>query len=335
MYRPYPAAGEGPDLVCEDLMIPSDTAGIALHVRNKRPAALTAFAAERTVVMMHGATFSSGSLFDVALGGFSFMDWLAARGYDVYGLDVRGYGGSTRPPEMDGPADASPPLVRTATAVRDLASAVDFIRARRGIAAVNLVAMSWGGSVAGVYTTANADKIVKLALVAPLWLLDGAVPIDSGGALGGWRTLAVADFQERWLAAAPPAARAGLIPDGGFERWAAAALASDPRGSCQTPPVLRAVNGPILDIREHWAAGKPLYDPGDIRVPVLLTHAEWDRDVPIASAQQLFLSLTGAPYRRWVEVGEGTHMVVLEKNRVQVFDAIHQFLAEAHPGTWN
>lgn len=329
MDQPHQAGGEGLPLVAEDLMIPSDTRGIALHLRNKRPASMTAFAAERTVLMMHGATFSSGSLFDVALGGFSFMDYLAAHGCDVYGLDVRGYGGSTRPPEMEAPADASPPLVRTATAVRDLASAVDFIRERRGIARLNIVAMSWGGSVAGVYTTGNGNKVVKLALVAPLWLLDGAVPIDSGGALGAYRNLVVADFKERWLSAAPDTARAGLIPEGGFECWAEAALASDPRGSLQTPPVMRAANGPILDIREHWAAGKPLYDPGQIRVPVLLTHAEWDRDVPIASAQHFFLSLTGATYRRWVEVGEGTHMVLLEKNRVQVFDAIRQFLAES------
>src|SRR4051794_24810778 len=158
------ACGRKPDLVTRDVLIPSDTAGISLHLRNKRPAALKVFTAERTILLMHGATYPSGSLFDVPLDGLSFMDHLAAQGYDVFALDVRGYGGSTRPPEMDAPASNSEPLVRTDVAVRDLASAVDYILNHRGITRLNLVAMSWGGSVAGAYTVRNNDKVRKLAL---------------------------------------------------------------------------------------------------------------------------------------------------------------------------
>ena len=322
------AQGYKPDLVVEDFMIPSDTVGISLHLRNKRARAQKSFPAERTVLLVHGATYSSASLFDVPLGGRSFMDHLAAQGYDVFALDVRGYGGSTRPPEMDAPAQDSAPLVRTDVAVRDLASAVEHILARRGIPRLNLVAMSWGGSVAGAYTADNNEKVQKLALIAPLWLLNAPAPIDSGGALGAYRKVPVLDFRERWLAAAPEAARVNLIPEGWFERWAEASLATDPQGNAGRPRVMRAVNGPIQDIRDYWGAGKAFYDAHGIRVPVLLVHAEWDRDVTTASTQDFFRSLTGAPYRRWVEIGEGTHMVLLEKNRMQAFDAISQFLAE-------
>lgn len=184
--------------------------------------------------------------------------------------------------------------------------------------------------MAGAYTAANNDKIVKLALVAPLWLLKDPAPIDAGGRLAGYRNVAVLDFRERWLSAAPEAARRSLIPADGFELWAKISLATDPKLSVGTAPLMRAVNGPILDIREYWAAGNALYDPSEIRVPLLLVHAEWDRDVPLSSAQDFFLSLKHSPYRRWVEIGEGTHMVLLEKNRLQAFAAINQFLSEQY-----
>jgi pimeloyl-ACP methyl ester carboxylesterase len=62
--------------------------------------------------------------------------------------------------------------------------------------------------------------------------------------------------------------------------------------------------------------------------PVLIVHADGDRDCPIDMAQAVFGKLLSAPYRRWVEIGEGTHSVFLEKNRWQVFCAVDGFLAE-------
>ena len=49
------------------------------------------------------------------------MEYIAARGYDVYLLDLRGYGKSTRPKEMGEEAAKNPPLVRGDTAVKESA----------------------------------------------------------------------------------------------------------------------------------------------------------------------------------------------------------------------
>ncbi len=224
----HPASQPAPVIRTDDFLLPSDTAGIALHVRRKRPADVEDFPAEQTVLLMHGATFPSASLFDVPLAGRSFMDDLAARGFDVYALDVRGYGGSTRPAEMEDPPEAAEPLVRTETAVRDLAGAVEHIRRRRCLDKLNLVAMSWGGSVAGAYTARHHDRVAKLALIAPQWLAHGFVRIDPGGALGAYRRIAVRETKGSWLAAAPAGPRDGRHPPGGVVLRAAPPQAAAP-----------------------------------------------------------------------------------------------------------
>src|SRR4051794_33310817 len=85
------AQAETISITIEEFLVPSDP-GIQVYVRNKRPADMTAFRPERTVVFVHGATNPASTGFDLALGGLSWMDYIAARGYDVYLLDLRGYG---------------------------------------------------------------------------------------------------------------------------------------------------------------------------------------------------------------------------------------------------
>ena len=98
------------ELVSEEMMVKSPDAGIELYVRNKRPAAMTAFRPERTLLYVHGATYPASTAFDLKLDGLSWMEYIAARGYDVYLLDLRGYGKSTRPKEMAEDAKSNPAI---------------------------------------------------------------------------------------------------------------------------------------------------------------------------------------------------------------------------------
>jgi dipeptidyl aminopeptidase/acylaminoacyl peptidase len=62
----------------------------------------------------------------------------------------------------------------------------------------------------------------------------------------------------------------------------------------------------------------------------LLLHGEWDVDVPLDRALAYFQELRSAPYRLWVEIGEATHMALLEKNRMRAFRAISDFFQEVY-----
>jgi pimeloyl-ACP methyl ester carboxylesterase len=325
-----PALSAAPKLVMEEFRIPAvDAPGIQLYVRNKRPEGLTRFTAERTLLYVHGSTYPAETAFDLHVGGISWMEYIAQHGYDVYLVDLRGYGLSTRPPEMSQPPEANAPIVRTETAVKDVGAAVDFILKRRGLSKLNLLGWSWGTTIMGCYTSCNNAKVNKLVLFAPQWLrTTGPSPTDTGGALGAYRSVSRASAKGRWLAGVPMHKQAGLIPAGWYEAWEEATFATDPEGAKQSPPVLRAPNGTVQDTREFWSAGKPVYNPGDIRVPTFLAHADWDADLPSYMLHTYFAQLTNAPYRRYVEIGEGTHTLLLEKNRMQLFEAVQAFLDE-------
>ena len=165
----------------------------------------------------------------------------------------------------------------------------------------------------------------KLVLYAPQWLRTSPSLISGEGA---YRTVSVDSARERWLKGVPEEKKATLIPPGWFEQWAEATFATDPVGSRRTPKVLRAPNGTIYDNKDFWSQGKPLYDPARITVPTLIVHAEWDQDLPTPMARAVFEKLTAAPFKRFVEIGEGTHTIVMEKNRLQLFREVQTFLEE-------
>jgi pimeloyl-ACP methyl ester carboxylesterase len=323
------ASAQTPTLVTEEMKVPSDP-GIEIYVRNKRPANLTTFRPERTLVFVHGATYPAHAAFDLKLDGLSWMEYIAARGYDVYLLDLRGYGKSTRPQEMSQDPKANPPLTRGEQAIRDISAVVDFVRARRNVERVNLLGWSWGTALMATYTTQNPTKVERLALYAPSFIRQTPSLVQSGpGPLGAYRTVTREQAQQRWLTGVPEDKKAALIPAGWFERWADETWASDPEGAKQSPPVIRAPNGVQQDSAEYWSAGKAYYDPAKITVPTLLVVAEWDRDTPPYMAQTLFPLLTNAPGKRYVALAEGTHTIVMEKNRLKLFEAVQSFLDEA------
>jgi pimeloyl-ACP methyl ester carboxylesterase len=317
-------------LVSEDIMVKSPDAGIEIFVRNKRPANMTSFRPERTLVYVHGATYPASTAFDLQLGGVSWMEYIAARGYDVYLLDLRGYGKSTRPAEMSQDPKANPPLVRGETAVKDIGTVVDFVLARRNIPRVNLLGWSWGTVTMATYATQNASKVERLALYAPVWIRQTASLVQTGpGPTPAYRTVARDQAMGRWLTGVPEDKKATLIPAGWFDAWADATFATDQDGAKMNPPVLRAPNGVVQDGLDYWAAGKAYYDPAKLTMPTMLVLGEWDRDTPPYMAQTLFPLLVNSPGKRFVMLAEGTHTIIMEKNRMQLFQAVQGFLDEA------
>jgi len=319
-----------PTFLTEEFMVPVGD-GIELFLRNKRPAAPDRFAPARTLLFVHGATYPAHTAFDLPLAGVSWMDYIAGRGFDVWSLDLRGYGRSTRPPEMAQPPEANPPLVNGEVAMADIAAAARFIRERRGLPRLVHMGWSWGTSIMARFAVDNPGLVERLVLFAPLWFAEGQnfVTQTIPNPLPAYRLVTQATARERWVGAAPERARAALIPPGWFEHWAGVTWATDPEGLRRNPPALRAPNGVLADMREFWQAGRAFFDPARLQAPTLLVVGEWDRDAPPAMAQTLFPLLTASPGKRLVVLGEGTHTMLMERNRGALFQAVQVFLEEA------
>src|ERR1700688_1168382 len=92
--------------------VPSIAGQIAqIYVRERlRPATVlrAASLADRVVLFVHGAGTPAEVSFDVPYQDYSWMAYLARPGFDVFAMDVSGYGRSTRPAAMNDPCNLAP-----------------------------------------------------------------------------------------------------------------------------------------------------------------------------------------------------------------------------------
>jgi pimeloyl-ACP methyl ester carboxylesterase len=311
-----------------DHRIASGRDGLKVFLRNKCPDG-----GGRTLLLVHGATYPSTAVADYPVEGVSAMDWLAANGFDVWCIDLLGYGKADRPPEMDDPAEANPPLVDTNEAVADVRRAIEFICEERNITELGLLGYSWGTAICGQVATEVPGRVDRLALVGALWLKAGSVQIQTDGAIGAYRTVTPQDTTDRWTVYFDDAKKAAVCPESRREQWGRAAVATDPGSVDHDPPRLRSPAGVVKDVVDYWLQGKPTYDPGKIKAPTLVIVGEWDQETTTEQGWEVFSRLTSAAEKRYVVVGQSSHTIWLEDNRHQLYGSLAEFLGGNRPNT--
>jgi alpha-beta hydrolase superfamily lysophospholipase len=303
------------------------------------------------MLLLHGATFGA-RLFDLPRAGYSLMTALASKGRSVYALDIRGFGTSLGGAAMEEPPSRNPPFAGVDEAIEDIAAAVDVIVRRQlppypppqagegqGGGALDLVGFSWGAVAAARYAGDNPEKIVRLALYAPLyaqinatWLAHVAGSQDDGHlakTLGAYRLVTRDGVIRRWdadLATANPSVyREDGIPELVFETLAAL----DPRSSSRLPPAFRCPNGPLADIA-RIGEGQPLYDPAKLTMPTLLVRGDDDTTSTHSAAIRL-LDEIASPQKRYCVVAPGSHFLCIERNRAKLYEHLNDFFAPIRP----
>jgi branched-chain amino acid transport system substrate-binding protein len=305
----------------ETFRIKMPSSGLSIFLRHSPPAPATRRRGAAPVLFVHGASFPSALAAAFRFDGVSWMDDLAARGFDVWALDFLGYGESDRYSEMHDPATAHAPLGRAPEAARQIAAAVEFIARRRGAPRVSLIAHSWGTIPAGLFAGAHPERVERLVQFGPVTQRSGT---PDTVAVPAYSFVTENDQRARFNGYLPKGETPVLDPRQ-FARWGPAYMATDPASGTRTPASVEIPNGWAPDLSDSWSGHLP-YDPGKITAPVLIVRGEWDTVTPDADARWLYDALVHAGLKRDVKISRGTHVMHLEESRRQLYAEVAAFL---------
>jgi len=303
--------------------------------------ALRGGAALGVVLMVHGSGTPSEVGFDVPYADYSWAAYLAKAGFDVFVMDLEGYGRSTRPPAMADacnvpqalqpqfipsvlkalcPPTFQGPITHIASDWTDIGAVVDHLRALRRVDKVNLVGWSQGGARVGGYAAQNPSKVNRIVGLAPNYLRERAntppaFPPSPDGALG---TQSRIEFKANWD-------RQVGCPDqyeeAAFDSVWSEMQASDPVGATWGTGVRRA---PIVPL---WGHGKAMVTT--MNTPILMIYGEHDKQVPPQRVRDLYADY-GGKEKVIIELACASHMAHWERRHLLVFQASLEWLRDGN-----
>ncbi|PWU07608.1 MAG: hypothetical protein C5B51_09740 [Terriglobia bacterium] len=294
-------------------------------------------APDRVALFIHGAGTPAEVSFDVPYSDYSWMAFLAHAGFDVFSMDMTGYGRSARPAAMSDPCNLSreqqtafvpvllaapcePSYPRQMTTLasdwNDIDGVVDRIRTLRRADKLSLLSWSLGGPRAGGYAGQHADKVAKLVLLAPAYnrAARAEAPAEVPAKGAAMNTQSREEFITNWdrQVGCPDQYEAGARDSVWSEM-----LASDPVGATWGTGVRRA---PQVT---SW--GWTTSVVARTQIPTLMVAGAHDKQVNPDRVRELYNDL-GAPKKVFVDLACSSHNAMWEKNHVTLFRASLEWL---------
>ncbi len=296
-----------------------------------------ATAPDRVVLFIHGAGTPAEVAFDVPHEDYSWMQFLAEAGFDVFAMDVTGIGRSTRPGPMNDPCNLSqdqqkalvpalipapcaPTFGKTLTTIAndwdDINAVVDYVRALRRVEKISTIAWSLGGPRSGGYASQHPEKILRQVMLAPAYNPTGpdGPPTAPGPNAVPFNTQSLADFNTLWGR-----------QTGCSDQWTAAThdvvwremLASDPVGATWGTGVRRAPSTP------SWGFNQAVVSK--MQTPTLMIAGVHDVQVQPARVRQFYVD-HGAKEKVFIDLACSSHNAMWEKNHLLMFRASLEWL---------
>ena len=130
--------------------------GISLHLDR---VSAEGSASQRNILLIHGVTYSSHE-FDIDYKDYSLVRKLAREGYDVWRLDIAGFG------QSESVEDGFMP--DSDYAAEDINAAVEKITEETGQDRIDVLGWSWGTVTVSRFAAAHPEHVNKIVLYAPI-----------------------------------------------------------------------------------------------------------------------------------------------------------------------
>jgi pimeloyl-ACP methyl ester carboxylesterase len=296
-------------------------------------------AQDRVALFIHGAGTPAEVAFDVPYQDYSWMAYLAHAGFDVFSVDMTGYGRSARPAAMNDPCNLTraqqaayvPALIPTlcdpsyphqmttlASDWQDIDAVVNHVRALRHVDKLNLLAWSLGGPRSAGYAAQHADKVLKLILLAPAYNRGAAAEppaqVPANGA--AMNTQSRDEFIANWdRQVGCPAQYEPAALDSVWSEM----LLSDPVGSTWGTGVRRAPQVTTWG----WTTAVV----SKTQIPTLMISGAHDKQVNPDRVRELYADL-GSPKKVFIDLACSSHNAMWEKNHLLLFKASLEWLVQ-------
>ncbi len=312
-----------------------------LYVREVAPASSRIPAANRVVLFVHGSGTPAEVTFDVRYKDYSWMQYLANAGFDVFSLSLTGYGGSTRPAAMTDvcnfskatqaqfvpavipqPCEATykTPISTMESDWNEIDATVDYLRRLRGVDKVSIVGWSQGGPRAGGYTARNPGKVERLFILAPSYMPDwpATVPATLPADYAAMGAQSRKNFDDNWKRQVGCPDQ--IEPDAADAVWREM-IASDPVGAKWGEGVRRAPNVPNSGFNKAIVS--------QMRTPFAMVSGAHDKQIIPERVRGLYRDL-GSKDKVFIDLACTSHNAMWERNRGLLYKASLEWLRDGN-----
>lgn len=246
------------------------------------------------ILFVHGVTFSSHE-FDVDYKDYSLARYFARNGFEVWLLDIAGFGNSGS--VNDGFMPDSD------YAAEDIAAAVGCILECNQRSSMDVLGWSWGTVTSGRFAAKHPDMVHRLVLYAPIVAGLGEMDVKEPFNRNTWES-AASDFQRK--------ADGSMDFDIVEEPVANTYIANAWHYDRDTSP-----NGGRRDLFVNEAVR--LIPTADIKAPVLIISGSEDQYVSPALCEEAYKTLPDQSESQLVIVRGAAHAMLMERPYYKTF----------------
>lgn len=311
--------------------------GIEIAIREVRPEVPSD---PTPILLIHGGGGGGIASFDSPIAGYSLLEDFAKAGRIAITLDLRGWGASTRPLELERPADENPPAVSSEDACADISAVAGWAAERYGADRIDLFGWATGGHWAAMWAARHPDRVGRLATLNALYGVSApwsmragfADPDDSSRfnrSIGAYGIRDAASLLRAWNQTIPIDDKDAWRDPDVAAAYARVAIESDPTHLDRDPPSVRTPTGFQRDSFLQ-SQGHHFWNAGDITADVLIIRGDFDFWSRPEDGPALARDLANARSVEMVSIETGTHFVFLdqpERGRSQLLGALLRFFA--------